>query len=98
MVAFVLEHAAYRSERLGQRKDVGGDEQVGVPGSYRMPVDPFCCYGDLRYQIDACQRDTLRGGTTQSYASDYPVLFSDLVGIQEAAELVDLVLSGDGRR
>jgi hypothetical protein len=31
MLAFALESATYRTEGLGQRKDVGGDEQIGDP-------------------------------------------------------------------
>ncbi len=63
MLAFALESPTYRSEGLGQRKDVGGAEQIGVLGSHRMPVDTFRCYGDLRHQIGARKCDALGGGT-----------------------------------
>src|SRR5438128_877720 len=86
MLAFALEGATYRSERLGERKDVRGHEQIGVLGSYRMPVDALRCYGDLRHQIGACKCDALRGETSQCDAADHPVLLADPLGIEEATE------------
>src|SRR6266567_2888467 len=97
MLAFALEGATYRSEGLGERKDVGGDEQIGVLGSYWMPVDTLRCYGDLRHQIGARKCDALRGETPQCNAADHPVLLADPLGIEEATELLGLVVSGDGR-
>ena len=97
MLAFALEGPTHRGERLGQRKDVGGDEHIGVRGSYRMPVDAFRRYGNLRRQISACKCDAFRGEAPQRNAADHPVLFSDLVCIQEATELLGLAVSGDGR-
>ena len=39
MLAFALEGATYRSKGLGERKDVGSDEQIGVLSAYWMPID-----------------------------------------------------------
>src|SRR6516165_1251939 len=63
MLAFPFECATYRREGLGQRKNVGGDEQIGILSSHRMPVDAFRCYCNLRHQIGARKCDTLYGGT-----------------------------------
>ena len=98
MLAFALEGPAHRGERLGQRKDIGGDEHIGVRGSYRMPVDAFRRDGNFGRQISACKCDAFRGETPQRDAADHPVLFPDLVYIQEATELLGLAVSGDGRR
>ena len=97
MLAFPLEGAAYRSEGLGERKDVGGDEQIGVLGAYRMPVDALRCDGDLRHQIGADQRNTLRGETSQRNPADHSILLADVLSIEEATELLGLLISGDGR-
>ena len=97
MLAFAFEGATYRSEGLGERKDVRGDEQIGVLGAYWMPVDTLRCYCDLRHQIGACKSDTLCGETPQCDAADYPVLFSDTLGIEEATELLGLLVSGHSR-
>src|SRR5258707_525561 len=97
MLAFALEGATYHCEGLSERKDVRGDEQIGVLGSYWMPVDTLRCYGDLRHQIGACKCDALRGETPQCNAPDHPVLLADPLGIEEATELLGLVISGDGR-
>jgi hypothetical protein len=48
MLAFAFEGSTHRRERLGQRKDFGGDEHIGVRGSDRMPVDASCRDGNLR--------------------------------------------------
>jgi hypothetical protein len=39
MLAFALKGPTHRRERLDQWEDVGGNEHILVPGSYRMPVD-----------------------------------------------------------
>src|SRR5260370_1640164 len=97
MLAFALEGATYRSEGPGERKDVGGDEQIGVLGSYRMPVDALRCYGDRWDQIGARKCDALRGQSPQRNATDHPVLLADLLVIEEDTELLGLVVSGDSR-
>src|ERR1700747_1028195 len=96
MLAFALDGAPYRSEGLGQRKDVGGDEHIGVPGSSRVQVDPFRRYCDFRHQIGTCKCDALRSKPPQRNAANHPVLFSDLRAIEETTELLGLVVSGDG--
>ena len=70
MLAFALEGATYLSKGLGQRKDVGGDEHIGVPGSFRMPVDRLrngagspqgledCA--KLRYDLESSRQATAR--------------------------------------
>ena len=72
MLAFPVERATYRSERPGQRKDVGGDEQIGILGAYRMPIDTFSGDRYFRHQVRACKCYALRREATQCYAADHP--------------------------
>src|SRR5260221_5618748 len=94
MLAFPVERATYRSERPGQRKDVGGDEQIGILGAYRMPIDTFSGDRYFRHQVRACKCYARRREATQCNAADHPVLLGDLLGIHEAAELLGLRLTG----
>ena len=57
MLAFPLEGAAHRGEGLGQRKDLAGDQQIGVLGSHRMPIDAFSRDRDLWREIGARKGD-----------------------------------------
>src|SRR5258708_1125824 len=98
MLAFPVEGATYRSEGLGEREDVGGDEQVGVLGPYWMPVDIFSGDCDFRHQICACKCDALCSGTAQRNAADHAVVLADLLGVEEATELLGLAVGGDSRR
>src|SRR5215471_10422568 len=38
MFAFAVEGATHCREGLRQRKNVAGDQQIGILGSYRMPI------------------------------------------------------------
>ena len=98
MLAFAFEGSTYRRERLGQRKDFGGDEHIGVRGSDRMPVDAFCRDGNLRCQISARKSDAFHGETPQRDPADHPILVLNLVCIEEATELLSLAIIGDGGR
>ena len=97
MLAFALEGATYRGEGLGERKDVGSDEQIGVLSAYWMPVDTLSCYGDLRYQISASKCDALCREAPQCDTADHSVLFVDPLSIEEAPELFCLLVGGDRR-
>ena len=63
-----------------------------------MPVDALGRDRDLGHQIRARERDALRREAAQRDAADHPILLGDLLGIEEAAELLGLVIAGDGRR
>src|SRR5260370_4303826 len=93
MLALPVERATYGGEGLGQRKDLGGDEQVGILGAYRMPIDAFSrnCY--FRHQVCTRKCDALRREAAQRNAADHPVFLADVVGIEEAAELLSLGVS-----
>ena len=78
MRSFALKGATRRSESIGQRKNVPGNQKVGILGAHRMPIHAIGRDGDFRYQIGARKRDTLRRKTTQRDAADHPVLFADL--------------------
>ena len=97
MLAFALEGAAYRGKGLGERKDVASDEQIGVLSAYWMPVDTLSCYGDLRCQISACQRDPLCSEAPQCNTANHSVLFVNPLGIEEAPKLFCLLVTGDRR-
>jgi hypothetical protein len=45
---FAVEGAADRSEGLGERKNVGRDQQISILCSDRMPVHTIGCNGDFR--------------------------------------------------
>ena len=97
MLAFALEGATYRGKGLGERKDVGSDEQIGVLSTYWMPVDTLSCYSDLRYQISASKCDPLCSEAPQRNTADHSVLFVNPLGIEEVPELFCLLVSGDCR-
>ena len=69
MLVFAIEGATHRSEGLGERKDVAGDQQVGVLRSDRMPEHAFSRDRDFGHQICARQRDALRGEASQRNAA-----------------------------
>jgi hypothetical protein len=56
----VFERPAHGGKGVSERKNFGGDQQIGVLGPDRMPIDPFRPDGDFRQQIrrNARQRDT----------------------------------------
>ena len=94
MLTFALEGATYRSERPSKRKDIGCDEQIGICGSYRMPVDAVRGYRDLGHQVGACNRDALRRETPQRDSTDHPVRLVDPLRIKKATKLLGLMFSG----
>ena len=58
--AFALESAANGSERLGQRKNVTGDEQVGVFRPYGMPINAFGGNRNFGHQVGPRESDSFR--------------------------------------
>ena len=65
MLALALEGPTYRSEGLGKRKDVSGDEQVRVLCPDRMPIDALRRDCDFGHEIGATERQALGRGATQ---------------------------------
>ena len=98
MLAFPIEGAAHGGKSVGERKNVRSDEQVGVLRADRMPVDAVRRNRDFRHQIGASQRDTPRGEAAQRNVADHTILVRDLLGIEEATELLGLGVGRDGRR
>jgi len=98
MLAFPVEGAAYGSKGFDERKNLGSDEQVGVFGTYRMPIDAVRRNGDFRQQIGACQRNALGSKAAQRNSADHPVLLRDLPGVEEMTEFIGLGIARHGRR
>jgi hypothetical protein len=48
VLAFAIDGAAYGSEGLGERKNVGCNQQIGILGPDRMPVNAISGNGDFR--------------------------------------------------
>jgi hypothetical protein len=88
MFVFPVERAADGSERLGQRKDIGRDKQIGIFGSYRMPINPFRCNRDFRHQIGASECNAFCRRSAQRDPANHPIFRTDLLFIQELTEVL----------
>jgi hypothetical protein len=95
MFIFVLKGPANRGEGLSQRKDIGGDQQIRIVGSDRVPVDTVGSYRDLWDKIGACKCDTFDGNATQDDSPDHPVFLINATRIEEALKFLSLVIRGD---
>jgi phosphonate transport system substrate-binding protein len=73
MLAFAFERPAHGGKGLGEWKNFGGDQQIGVLGPDRMPIDPVRRDGDFRQQIrEPAQRPALRNRARQRGGSPDP--------------------------
>src|SRR5271165_4342028 len=63
-----------------------------------MPVNAFSRDCDFGHQVCARKGDALRREAAQRDVADNPVFFGDLLRIEEAAELLGLLVGGHGRR
>src|SRR5579864_7262531 len=97
MGALAIEGAADRSKGLGEREDVGSDEEVRVLGTYRMPKDALGGDRDFGDEVGPRQSDARFGEAAQRDAADDPVVGADLAVVEEAAELLGLVVAGNRR-
>jgi hypothetical protein len=98
MLAFAFERPAHGGKGFGERKNFGGDQQIGVLCPDRMPIDPVRRDGDFRQQIRARQRNALRCGTAQGNSADHPIRLADLARVEEAAEILALIVARGRRR
>ena len=90
MFAFAVESATDCGEGLGEGKNVGRDQQIGILRADRVPVHTIGRDRDFRHQIGSTDCDTFAGRATQRDPADDPVFCRDLLLIEELTERVSL--------
>jgi hypothetical protein len=63
-----------------------------------MPINAFSRDRDFGHQVCGREGDALRREAAQRDVADNPVLLGDLLRIEEATELLGLLVGGHGRR
>src|SRR5215510_5427055 len=95
--AFLIEGAADRSERLGERKNVARNQQIVVFRADGMPVDTLSCNRDFRHQIGASNGDTFSRHTPQRDPTYDSVVFRNLFLVEKSTEFLGLGSSRNSR-
>src|SRR5215813_4194218 len=93
--AFSLESAADRGERLGQRKDVAGNKQIGIFGADRMPVNSVSGNGDFGHQIGSTDRDPVTCSAAQCDSAYHSVFWGDPLIVEKQTKLFSLGIGGN---
>jgi hypothetical protein len=96
--AFSVNGVADCCERLGERKNVARNKQIGILCSDRMPVDTLSSNGNLGHQIGPTECDPFCCRATQRDPADYSVFCSNLLLIEELTELLSLGIGRNRRR
>jgi hypothetical protein len=98
VLAFAVEGAANRSERLGQGENLTRDKQISILCPDWMPVHTLSCNGNFRHEIGSAKRNTFGCRTAQSDPAYDPVFCSNLLLIEELTELLRLGIGGNRGR